>query len=258
MVDEFSHIWVEQCEAAREIREHMGRGRRSAISSARSCSITCGSRTRTPRGRRSFQGSPRRSRTYSPLEELRSYFTMTTRVGAAGHVTTEDRVPEHARRRCLRRRRGRRRRRCNPVRARAGASRRRQGLRRSEASGAPRRRRSTPQAARRKADWLGLPTTDEAQAVLPELLSARHHVMPDARLAADASLPTVSLAERSPLRGRAGAELAAPRETQELTLANLRYPQERESNGLPSAGLSLLLLFARGAASTRARATCRG
>lgn len=89
-MDEFSDIWIEQCEAAREIREAWGTRKalgylvgEKLLNYIRASDSDPTWAAKLPL----FAGEIRRIFT---TEELRQYFATTTSVGPAAHVTTEE------------------------------------------------------------------------------------------------------------------------------------------------------------------------
>jgi len=81
-MDEFSDIWIDQSEAARDIRDAWGNGEK-LLNYIRASDADPSWAAKLPL----FAAAINRIFT---TEELRTYFATTTRVGAAAHVTTEE------------------------------------------------------------------------------------------------------------------------------------------------------------------------
>ena len=89
-MDEFSDIWIEQCEAARDIRDAWGTRKalgylvgEKLLNYIRAADSDPSWAAKLPL----FAAEIKRIFT---SEELRAYFATTTRVGAAAHVATEE------------------------------------------------------------------------------------------------------------------------------------------------------------------------
>ena len=89
-MDEFSDIWIEQCEAARDIRDAWGTRKalgylvgEKLLNYIRAADSDPSWAAKLPL----FAAEIKRIFT---TEELRAYFATTTRVGAAAHVATEE------------------------------------------------------------------------------------------------------------------------------------------------------------------------
>ena len=87
-MDEFSAIWIEQCEAAREIREAWGAKKALGYLIGEKLLNHIRAADSTPEWAEKLPLFVAEIKRIFAADELRRYFATTTRVGAAGHVAS--------------------------------------------------------------------------------------------------------------------------------------------------------------------------
>ena len=89
-MDEFSNIWIEQCEAAREIRDAWGTRKALGYLVGEKLLNYIHAADSDPSWEVNLPKFAAEIRRIFTNEELRTYFATTTRVGAVAHVSTEE------------------------------------------------------------------------------------------------------------------------------------------------------------------------
>ena len=89
-MDEFSDIWIEQCEAARDIREAWGPKKALGYLIGEKLLNHIRAADSGPEWAEKLPLFVAEIKRIFTTDELRRYFATTTRVGAAGHVARDD------------------------------------------------------------------------------------------------------------------------------------------------------------------------
>ena len=105
-MDEFSDIWIEQCNAARNIRDAWGTNKALGyLIGEKFLNYLRASDSSSDLAEKIQLFTEEIKRIFT-VDELNTYFATTTRVGPAAHVATEEEYDLNARGRHVRRRRG--------------------------------------------------------------------------------------------------------------------------------------------------------
>jgi hypothetical protein len=89
-MDEFSNIWIDQCEAARGIRKAWGARKALGYLIGEKLLNYIRAADADPSWKGNLLPFATKIRVIFTHDELRTYFATTTRVGAAGHVLTDE------------------------------------------------------------------------------------------------------------------------------------------------------------------------
>jgi len=89
-MDEFSDIWIEQCEAARDIRESFGAKKALGYLIGEKLLNHIGAADSRPEWDEKLPLFVAEIKRIFTADELRTYFATTTRVGPAGHVASDE------------------------------------------------------------------------------------------------------------------------------------------------------------------------
>ncbi len=90
MMDEFSDIWREQCDAARDIREAWGTKKALGYLIGEKLLDHIGAADSRPEWADRLSLFVAEIKRIFTADELRTYFAGTTRIGVAGHVASDD------------------------------------------------------------------------------------------------------------------------------------------------------------------------
>jgi hypothetical protein len=89
-MDDFSDVWIDQCEAARDIRDAWGTRKALGYLLGETLLNFIRASDADPLWAAKLPLYTAEIQRIVTLDQLRSYFATTTRVGAAGHVCTEE------------------------------------------------------------------------------------------------------------------------------------------------------------------------
>jgi|SRR5271167_503001 len=104
-MDEFTNIWIEQCDAARGIRDDWGSRKALGYLVGEKLLNYIRAADSDPSWEANVPKFAAEIRQIFTDEELQAYFATATRIGATGHVCTEEQIRDDTRRRRVRRRR---------------------------------------------------------------------------------------------------------------------------------------------------------
>ena len=89
-MDEFSDIWIEQCDAARDIRDAWGTKKALGYLIGEKLLNHIGAADSTPEWAEKLPLFVAEIKRIFTADELRTYFATATRVGSAGHVASDE------------------------------------------------------------------------------------------------------------------------------------------------------------------------